>query len=130
MVASENDAFHRKANTLRDALHVVDKVSRRHAGIAAVLIDLIGRRLDENLAATAQRLLHDGADNKFVRTAAGINARVLPGVIAFNHGLNGMHYVLLLFFRQGRINYQHFAFNRHAVFKERESLLNVTKCYF
>ena len=46
MITTENDPFGRKAAPRRYAFHETAEVSRRHAGIAAVLVDLVAGRLD------------------------------------------------------------------------------------
>ena len=48
MVATQNQAFALEADPVGDLLDKAPKVGRRHAGVAALLVDLVAGRLDQH----------------------------------------------------------------------------------
>ena len=65
MITSEDYSGRVKADARRDAVHQRAEISGRHAGVAALLVDLVAGRLDEDAPVRAQcerqsRLNDDG----------------------------------------------------------------------
>ena len=72
MIAAEHDALHRQTGAAGNRRDKVAEVRRRHPGIAAVLIDLIGGRLDQRKrCAGAPRVAQRRLDHQRVRRADG-----------------------------------------------------------
>ncbi len=63
MIASEDHSGGVKTDARRDAVYKSAKIGRRHAGVTALLIDLIASRLDEDAPARANPQGQGGLDD-------------------------------------------------------------------
>ena len=83
VVAAEDEAVARKADAVDDVVHECGEVGGPQAGVAAVLVDLVGGRLDEQQAAVGVRLAGGRLEHDRVRGAdrgdAHGGAGVVPG---------------------------------------------------
>ena len=66
MIASENDPGGVKTNARRDRLDETAEIGRRHAGVAALLVDLIAGRLDKDAPARAKPERQGGFDDDWM----------------------------------------------------------------
>jgi hypothetical protein len=92
VVAAENKTFARQTAAIGDVMDEVAKAHRCHAGIAAVLIDLVRSRFDKGErhagpAGVAQRCL----DYEGMRGAYGKHAARLSCPVTRNAVENGLH---------------------------------------
>ena len=74
VVAAQDDPAARHADAVRDAVDELAEAVRRHAGVAAVLVDLVARRLDQGRAAVLHGLQQRRLDDHFMRRAYGHDA--------------------------------------------------------
>ena len=92
MVAAEKNAIPGEAGAIRNAMDKVTEVRRLHAGIAAVLIDLVRGRLDQRERRAGppgmekRRLDHQG-----MRRAYGKHAARLACLVTRDQVENGFH---------------------------------------
>ena len=92
MVATEHDAIARQADAIRNAMDEVAEVRRRHAGIAAVLVDLVGGRLDQReRRIVSQGMRQRRLDRQRVRGTYGIHSPASAGPVARNPFENRLH---------------------------------------
>jgi hypothetical protein len=63
MIASEDDLGGVKTNARRDAFHEAAEIGRRHAGVAALLVDLVAGRLNEYAPIGAKRQRKGGLND-------------------------------------------------------------------
>src|SRR5690606_10709461 len=71
MVAPENELVATQAHLPGQRLHERHEILWLHAGVPAVLVDLIGRGLDEGWGAVFHRLFHGGPQGQGVGRADG-----------------------------------------------------------
>ena len=98
MVAAEDDAIEGKADAAGDGLDEVAEVGRRHAGIAAVLVDLVAGGLDQHRQAEPVGVAHGRLDDQRVRrtdrrNAFGAGARP-PGGDVLQYVLGHLAYLV------------------------------------
>ena len=79
MIAAENDPGGVKTDARRDTFHEIAEIGGRHAGVAALLVDLIAGRLDENSLARAKRQRQGGFDDEGMGGANRSDARPTAG---------------------------------------------------
>jgi hypothetical protein len=60
MITSKDHSGGVKTDTRSDAVDEAAKIGGRHAGVAALLVDLVTGRLDEDALARAKRKRHSG----------------------------------------------------------------------
>ena len=82
VVAAQQHPVHRDPGRPRRAVDELAEVRRPHPGVAAVLIDLIGGRLDEHGLAGAARLAHRRLEHQRVRGAHRGDADRLAAPVA------------------------------------------------
>ena len=63
MIAAKDNAFAVHLGAIRDLIHKPKERFRRHAGVATILIDLIGRGLNHNLPVAALGQIERGAQD-------------------------------------------------------------------
>ncbi|MBE1608309.1 hypothetical protein HEB94_005157 [Actinopolymorpha pittospori] len=66
---------------LRDLMHEVAEVGRTQSGVSAVLVDLVGSRLDQDEAAGLPRLQDGGLDDERMCGTNGRDAEGLTGLL-------------------------------------------------
>ena len=63
MIAAENDPGGVKTDARRDGLDESPEIGRRHAGVTALLVDLVAGRLNEDAPARAEAQRQRGLDD-------------------------------------------------------------------
>ena len=63
VIAAEDDPGRVETDARSDRLHESAEIGRRHAGVAALLVDLIAGRLDQDAPAGAKRQRQGGLDD-------------------------------------------------------------------
>ena len=92
MVAAEKNAVPRQADAIRNAMDEVAEVRRLHAGIAAVLVDLVRGRLDQREGrAGPSRMDERRLDHQGMRGANGKHAARLACLVTCDQVENGLH---------------------------------------
>ena len=92
MIATQHDAGSRDADAIRDSVDEIPECGRLHAGIAAVLVDLVRSGLDAGeVFAQLLRVNQCSLDRDRVRRADGIDSGALAGAIAGNSVENRFH---------------------------------------
>src|SRR5271157_1106450 len=77
MIATEQNALARKADSRSNLVHAVAKIRGRHSGVASELIDLIAGSFDEQRVIANGRVPHGGFDNPWVRRTHRVDSTVL-----------------------------------------------------
>lgn len=98
MVAAKDDLRGVDAGPDDQRLHIGIKIARLHAGVAAELIDLIGRRLDQDGRIALLAALQSRQQDKFIGAAAGVNTGRPALLLCLYDLLYRMHTVLPLLF--------------------------------
>ena len=87
MVAGENDLLLGHTGLGGELHDELIEISRVHAGIAAVLVDLIGGRLDQDRLAGGLRARKRSLQHKLVCAAVGRNADLRAALAGLDHRL-------------------------------------------
>ena len=80
VVAAEDQPARLETDPPRDAGHEIAEARRRHASIAAVLVDLVAGRLDQNRGAVGHALQQGGFDGEGVGRADRRDADARAGM--------------------------------------------------
>ena len=83
MIAAKQHALGREALFLGDSPYQRGEVGRLHAGVTAVLIDLVGRRFDQREGVVTQRRAERGAQDQRMRRADRDGDTALAAPVAF-----------------------------------------------
>ncbi len=81
MVAAEDQPARIESDLPRDAGHELPKPGRSHAGIAAILVDLVACRLDQNRGPVGHALQESGFDGERVGRADRRDADARAGMV-------------------------------------------------
>jgi hypothetical protein len=82
MVSAQHDSFPRQAETVRRVEYDVAEVRRPHARVAAELVDLVRRRLQQQRSAVVEGLQHRRLDHQWMHRADRSDANRRPGTVA------------------------------------------------
>jgi hypothetical protein len=82
VVATEQDALARQAALVRQPQHQVAELRRPKPRVAAFLVDLVGRCLDQRAAAHRARVLERRAQCQRMRRAYGVDSDGFAGPVA------------------------------------------------
>ena len=85
MIPTQPEAFRGKIYAPRDPLNEAPEIIRRHAGVAAELIHLVGRGFDQQRRSGRSGLLQRAIDHRGVSRAEGIDPRLLPALVTRQH---------------------------------------------
>ncbi len=91
MVAAQQQAFAREADLVGDREDEFAEVPRRHAGVAAELVDLVGRGFDQHGGFGAQAFAERRAQYDRMRGADRVDADRLACLVAADEFENGFH---------------------------------------
>ncbi len=87
VIAAENELLEGKAGVAGDLFDEVTEAGGLHAGVAAVLIDLIAGGFDEAEAVVGDGLFCGGPENERVSAADRVDADCRTGVLREEMGL-------------------------------------------
>src|ERR1700738_453550 len=92
MIAAEKNPMARQPHATRDLMDEFTKAGRLHAGIASLLIDLVGGGFDQRERRTAaQGVQQRRLDHQRMRRADGIDAARLACLVMRDEVENGFH---------------------------------------
>ena len=95
MVPTEQNAISRQAGAIGNAMDKVAEARRFHAGVAAILIDLVGRRLDQRERRSGpQDMAKRRHDHQRMRGADGKYAARLAGLVTRDEVEDGLQFML------------------------------------
>ena len=103
VVAAQHDSINGNSRPFRNAGEIRGKVARLHARVAAELIHLVGRRLDEQRRPVDVGLHHGGFEHQRMRAANRPDADGISATVAAQHveqfiqGAFRLHRVVKLF---------------------------------